>query len=118
MVRTARAAAPRRDRRRGAGCADQPLAHVKDPDFYLGPHRPQLVDRNGNAGTTAWVDGRVVGCWVQDAAGTVEVRLVEPVPATAARALDDEAARLTAWLGGTRAATTVPSPAMRAPTWP
>ena len=40
-------------------------------DFYLGPHRDQLFDTRGNAGTTAWVDGRVVGCWVQDAAGVV-----------------------------------------------
>lgn len=90
----------------------------KDRAFYLGPHRSQLVDRNGNAGSTAWVDGRVVGCWVQDDAGTVRVRLVGPVPAAAARALDDEAERLTAWLAGTRVGTTVPSPAMRATTWP
>lgn len=90
----------------------------KHREFYLGAHRPQLVDRNGNAGTTAWVDGRVVGCWVQDADGAVQVRLVEPVPAAAARALDDEAGRLSAWLAGTRVLSTVPSPAMRAFTWP
>jgi hypothetical protein len=82
--------------------------------FYLGPHRDQLFDRNGNAGATAWVDGRIVGCWVQDTAGVVHVRLLEPVSARARRALDDEAARLTAWLAGFRVATVYPSPAMRA----
>ena len=43
----------------------------KERDFYLGPHGPQLFDRNGNAGTTAWWDGRIVGCWVQDDDGVV-----------------------------------------------
>jgi hypothetical protein len=83
-------------------------------DFYLGPHRDQIFDRNGNAGTTAWVDGRIVGCWVQDATGQVRVCLQEPVRPGARRALDDEAARLTAWLAGFRVATVYPSPAMRA----
>jgi hypothetical protein len=31
-------------------------------DFYLGPHCNQIFDAGGNAGTTAWVDGRVTGC--------------------------------------------------------
>jgi hypothetical protein len=71
-------------------------------DFYLGPRRPLLFDRTGNAGTNAWVNSRVVGCWVQDAAGAVTVRLVEPVPPAARRMLDTEAERLTAWLDGFR----------------
>lgn len=81
--------------------------------FYLGPHRDQLFESRGNAGTTAWVDGRVVGCWVQADDAEVRVRLVEPVPAAARSALDDEAARLTAWLGGRRIGTGYMSPAMR-----
>jgi hypothetical protein len=83
-------------------------------DFYLGPHRDQIFDRNGNAGATAWVNGRIVGCWVQDTAGQVQVSLQEQVGARARRALDDEAARLTAWLAGFRVSTVYPSPAMRA----
>ncbi|MGI8447591.1 MAG: winged helix DNA-binding domain-containing protein [Streptosporangiaceae bacterium] len=85
----------------------------KHRDFYLGPHRSPLFDRNGNAGTTAWVDGRVVGYWVQDDAGVVHVRLLEPVAARARRALDAEAGRLTAWLRGIRVGTVIPSPAMK-----
>lgn len=81
-------------------------------DFYLGPHRSQLFDVNGNAGTSAWVDGRVVGAWVQDAAGVVQVRLLEPVSAAERRALDAEASRLTTWLDGFRVPMVYRSPAM------
>lgn len=71
-------------------------------DFYLDPrHVPHLFDVNGNAGTTAWWDGRVVGCWVQDADATVRLSLLEDVGAEGRAALDREAARLTAWLDGT-----------------
>jgi hypothetical protein len=83
----------------------------KGRDFYLGRHRDALIDRRGNAGTTAWVDGRVVGCWVQDADGVVRVRLVEDVDAAARKALDGAADRLTAWLGGLRVPMVYRSPA-------
>ncbi|MBM7775002.1 hypothetical protein JOD54_005206 [Actinokineospora baliensis] len=82
-------------------------------DFYLGEHRQHLFDTRGNAGTTAWVDGRIVGCWVQDDAGTVSVLLLEPVSPQAKRALDNEAERLTAWLGSRRVETGYVSPAVR-----
>ncbi|MBB5923493.1 hypothetical protein FHR81_004564 [Actinoalloteichus hoggarensis] len=83
-------------------------------DFYLGPHRERLFDNRGNAGTTAWADGRIVGCWIQDDAGVVAVRLSEQVAARTRRALEAEAARLTAWLGGRRLGTGYRSPAMAA----
>jgi hypothetical protein len=82
-------------------------------DFYLGPHRPHLFDRTGNAGTTAWVNGRVVGCWVQDEAGVVEIRLLEEITPAERRALQGEAVTLTAWLDGVRAPTVYSSPGMR-----
>jgi hypothetical protein len=87
----------------------------KSRDFYLpAEHVPHLFDTNGNAGTTAWVDGRVVGCWVQDDAGVVDVRLVEKVARPAARALAVEATRLTAWLDGVKVGTVYPSAVMKA----
>jgi hypothetical protein len=87
----------------------------KSRSFYLDPgHVPLLFDTNGNAGTTAWVDGRVVGCWVQDDAGVVDVRLVEKVSRSAAKALAVEATRLTAWLDGVRVSTVYPSATMKA----
>jgi hypothetical protein len=83
-------------------------------DFYLaGSLRDRLFDRAGNAGTTAWVDGRIVGCWVQDDDAAVRVRLLEHVPMPARRALEEEASRLTAWLDGERVTTSIPSPAMK-----
>ena len=85
----------------------------KERGFHLGPHAPAVFDRNGNAGTTAWWDGRVVGCWVQDDDGTVAVRLLEDVPAQGRAALRQEAGRLTGWLAGERVGTVYPSPAMR-----
>ena len=70
--------------------------------FHLDPeHVPYLFDTNGNAGTTAWWDGRIVGCWVQDEAGVVRLSLLEDVGADGRAALDREAERLTAWLDGT-----------------
>jgi hypothetical protein len=86
----------------------------KERGWYLGDHGPQLFDRNGNAGTTAWADGRVVGTWVQDDAGVVSVHPLEPLGDGVRRALDAEAARLTDWLAGVRVGTVYPSPAMKA----
>lgn len=73
----------------------------KDRDFYLDPElTPYLFDTNGNGGTTAWWDGRVVGAWVQDEEGRVEVLLREDPGRDARRALEVEAERLTGWLDG------------------
>lgn len=82
--------------------------------FYLGPHGPQLFDSVGNAGTTTWVDGRVVGAWVQDPEGMVQLRLLDDdISPAAHEALAAEARRLGEWLGGRRVFTYYPSPAMQ-----
>ncbi|CAN5890244.1 winged helix DNA-binding domain-containing protein [soil metagenome] len=72
----------------------------KERSWYLGDHGPALFDRNGNAGPTVWVDGRVVGGWGQVPGGEVAWRLVEDVPAEAEAAIAERAAELTEWLGG------------------
>ena len=83
-------------------------------EFYLDPeHVPLLFDTNGNAGTTAWWNGRVVGCWAQDPDGVVAVVHLGDVPPEARRALEVEAERLSTWLGGQRVATVYASPLMR-----
>jgi hypothetical protein len=74
----------------------------KRRDFYLGDLGPQLFDRNGNAGPTAWWDGRVV------------VVPAVPLPGEARDALDDQAARLTAWLDGDVVRSIYQSPLARA----
>jgi Winged helix DNA-binding domain len=79
-------------------------------DWYLGPYRSQLFDTSGNAGPTAWWDGRIVGGWRQGESGEVVLQLLEDVGAEGRQALDAEAARLTEWLGGTRLLPRFPSP--------
>ena len=73
----------------------------KERAFHLDPaDAPLLYDTAGNGGTTAWWDGRIVGCWVQDAEGRVRVVLCADPGRAARAALDAEAERLTGWLGG------------------
>ncbi|MEJ7794612.1 MAG: winged helix DNA-binding domain-containing protein [Nocardioides sp.] len=86
----------------------------KERDWYLADLGSELFDRNGNAGTTAWWHGRVVGCWVQDPDGVISVHRLADVPAAGRRALATESARLTGWLDGVSVGTVYPSPAMKA----
>ena len=86
----------------------------KQRGFYLDEEDvPHLFDSNGNAGTTAWWAGRIVGCWVQDDDGVVSVVLRHDIGDEGTRALDAEASRLTEWLDGHRVGTVYTSPLMR-----
>ncbi|MGI9584894.1 MAG: winged helix DNA-binding domain-containing protein [Acidimicrobiia bacterium] len=50
----------------------------KERDWYLDPEDAGLLfDRNGNAGPTVWVDGRIVGGWVQHPSGRIVFRLTD-----------------------------------------
>jgi len=73
----------------------------KERDFYLAPDfYSAIFDRSGNCGTTAWWDGKIVGAYVQDDAGRLEL-IVPRDPGRAARAaLRAEAGRLGDWLDG------------------
>lgn len=82
-------------------------------DWYLAPHRPALFDRNGNAGPTIWVDGRVVGGWGQRPDGEVVTRLLEDVGGEATAAIETGAAALTEWMSGVRAMPRFPTPLQR-----
>jgi hypothetical protein len=83
-------------------------------DWYLGPYKAQLFDTNGNAGPTVWWDGHIVGGWRQGDTGEVELQMLEDVGTEGRRALEYEAARLTAWLGGTRVLPRFPTPLWKA----
>lgn len=86
----------------------------KERSFYLDAgDAAYLFDSNGNAGNTAWWDGRIVGCWVQDDAARVHLLLRDDVPAAGRKALQVEAERLTAWLDGVRITNVYASPQMR-----
>ncbi len=82
----------------------------KERHWYLGEHAPQLFDRNGNAGPTVWVDGRVVGAWAQRPSGEVVTAILDDVGAAVGQQIAAEAAALTAWLDGV-----VAIPRFRAP---
>lgn len=82
--------------------------------FHLHPDdAPHLYDTNGNGGTTAWLDGRIVGAWVQDDSGVVRTVLRHPVDPEGQALLDVEAARLTKWLSGVRVTSVYASPLMK-----
>jgi hypothetical protein len=82
-------------------------------DWYLGTYKTDVFDTNGNAGPTAWWNGRIVGGWRQTETGEVDLQLLEEVGSDGRRALEDETARLTEWLGGTRVLARFPSPLSR-----
>jgi hypothetical protein len=82
----------------------------QDRDWYLGEHKAQVFDRNGNGGPTAWCDGRIVGGWGQDADGRVVVQPLEKVDAKSSKALSRKAKELTDWLDGVRVNARFPSP--------
>ena len=82
-------------------------------DWYLGGHRGEVFDRNGNAGPTAWWNGRVVGGWYQDHQAHVQVQLLEDPGRDGRRALKRRAAELTSWLEGVRIKPRFPSPLLK-----
>ena len=84
-----------------------------DRDWYVGAHRAQVFDTNGNGGPTAWWNGRIVGAWGQDGDGRVELRLCEDAGRDAKRALQRRADELTEWAGGMRISPRFPSPLSR-----
>ncbi len=71
-------------------------------DWYLGPHRAALFDRNGNAGATVWHDGRIVGGWAQRPDGEIVYRILEDGGRDATALMEAEAAGLHRWLGDFR----------------
>ena len=86
----------------------------KERGFYLGDHAERLFDANGNGGPTAWWDGRIVGGWAQEEDGTVVVVPAEEISPPAARALGEQAERLTEWLAGDVVRSIYQSPLARA----
>jgi DNA glycosylase AlkZ-like len=61
-------------------------------------YRKRVIAKNGDVGQTFLVDGVVAGEWTADAKGKIALTLYAPLPRVARRELEDEAARLEAWL--------------------
>ena len=81
----------------------------KERGWYLPAACADTFDRMGNAGPTIWVDGRVVGGWVQAADGAIRTRLLTDVPADRRVEIDHRAAELAALLDETRFTVRFPS---------
>lgn len=83
----------------------------KQRGFHLDPrHVPLLFDRNGNGGPMLWVDGRIVGSWVQRRDGAIAMRLLADVGAQARAELERHAHELEGLLGGVRFSVRYPAP--------
>ncbi|MEU8546310.1 winged helix DNA-binding domain-containing protein [Streptomyces roseoverticillatus] len=83
----------------------------RERDWYLEPaHQKALFDRNGNIGPTIWADGRIIGAWAQHRDGHINHHLLTDPGREARTAVENETARLTTFLAGTRV-----TPAYRTP---
>jgi len=82
--------------------------------WYLGDHKAQLFDGNGNAGPTVWADGRIVGGWAQRRTGEVAVRLLEDIGQEREAQVAIAAADLERVLGEVRVVPRFPTPLARA----
>jgi winged helix DNA-binding protein len=74
----------------------------KQRGWYLPGAAADAFDRNGNAGPTLWVDGRVVGAWAQAGDGRMITHYFERVAAPRRTELDDRLAGLADAVGETR----------------
>lgn len=73
----------------------------------------RVIDRNGNIGPTVWVDGEIVGGWVQRPDGSLPIELHRPVSEAQRALIDDEIDRLRELIGDIRFRVRFPSPNQR-----
>lgn len=83
--------------------------YLDDLAAFGGP----VFDRNGNAGPTIWVNGRVVGGWAQRKTGEIAYQLLVDVPSKRVRAIAAEADRLRELIGDARVNVRFPAPMQR-----
>ena len=75
----------------------------KQRDWYLGrADAKRLFDRNGNAGPTVWMDGRIVGGWTQAEDGEIRYSIFDDEAMARVGEVDAEADRVAALYGETR----------------
>jgi DNA glycosylase AlkZ-like len=73
------------------------LAHADRRRVLRDEHRKTIIFKNGDVGQTFLVDGVVAGTWTLER-GRVALQPFDPLPRVTRRAVEDEAARLEAWL--------------------
>jgi Winged helix DNA-binding domain len=82
----------------------------KERAWYLPPTAALAFDRMGNAGPTIWVDGQVVGVWVQAADGDLRSHLFVDLGTERRAAVDRRLAEVARMIGSTRFTVRFPSP--------
>jgi hypothetical protein len=90
---------------------DPTMMGWKDRSWYLDAGvASHVVDRNGNAGPTIWVDGRVVGSWAQRKDGTIALGWLTDVPQARRAQVEAAARKLEHVLGEARFTMRFPAP--------
>ena len=74
------------------------LAHADRRRVLPEELRKTVIAKNGDVTQTFLVDGVVAGSWSADKKGKVALVPFAPLPRAARREVEDEAARLEAWL--------------------
>jgi hypothetical protein len=74
------------------------LAHADRSRVLPAELRKTVISKNGDVTQTVLLDGIVAGSWVADAKGKIALTPFAPWPRVARREVEDEAARLEAWL--------------------
>jgi hypothetical protein len=74
----------------------------KEREWYLGPHKAALFDRNGNIGPSIWHDGRIIGGWGQNQERKVVYRILEPVSSKVTKDVAQEAVAVEDFIGHTK----------------
>lgn len=75
---------------------------------------PLLFDRNGNAGPTVWMDGRIVGGWAQHTSGDIRFHILDDAAHDRLSEIDAAADSLASFYGDSRHKVRFPSPIQKA----
>jgi hypothetical protein len=74
------------------------LSHADRTRVLPEEYRKRMIAKNGDVAQAILVDGLVAGEWKADKHGKITLDPYAPLPRVARRAVEDEAARLEAWL--------------------
>ena len=86
----------------------------KERDWYLPSALvPALFDRNGNAGPTIWVDGEIVGGWIQLPTGEIAHRVLADVGRERLHDIEEAIAAFERLIDGARVNVRFPAPLQR-----
>jgi hypothetical protein len=71
-------------------------------DWYLEDRTQRLFDRNGNAGPTIWLTGRIIGAWAQRPDGEIALEIHHALRPQELRLIEQQVERVRDLVGTTR----------------